>query len=443
MKRKPIFFILYCVIVIPILITALFLSKEDSEKEKSFFSLEDKMFDYEYFWDFIYNNYPFREVCERKGADLKKIKEDGYKTVKNIRVHEEYYTFYRSLCKRITAGNDTAHLYAGDYFDYSEVFRKTPEFTILNKYIPVVEKFYTYMHIIDGMSSRFHSSNKKIDKELYSYEPLYKFPPIVKKFHSNGLTTEIIEKDKIAYIKINTFLIYKFEEMKNYIKTIENFFKETQNYKHIIIDISLNGGGYTSNYKYIVSINIEKGMTIENYGLYRETEFTRPYLEYYFKKYSTRIKKINKDDIPNVENCGSIMNDKAYIETQYIGKRTLKDYKLRKDKKLWLITSRSTYSAGDSFTNLCKKTGFATVIGDNTGGAGGNALWPTFMVLPKAGLLIKFDLFYGLNNEGYCIDEKGTPPDIYTSPGKTALETCLDEIKKFDSSAVKDIKNKF
>ena len=35
--------------------------------------------DYEYFWDFIYNGYPFTEVCERKGADLEQIKQFGYR----------------------------------------------------------------------------------------------------------------------------------------------------------------------------------------------------------------------------------------------------------------------------------------------------------------------------------------------------------------------------
>ena len=40
-----------------------------------FISAEKMKADYEYFWDFIYNGYPFTEVCERKGADLKKIKE--------------------------------------------------------------------------------------------------------------------------------------------------------------------------------------------------------------------------------------------------------------------------------------------------------------------------------------------------------------------------------
>ena len=42
-----------------------------------FISAEKMKADYEYFWDFIYNGYPFTEVCERKGIDLGQIKRTG------------------------------------------------------------------------------------------------------------------------------------------------------------------------------------------------------------------------------------------------------------------------------------------------------------------------------------------------------------------------------
>ena len=53
-------------------------------------------------------------------------------------------------------------------------------------------------------------------------------------------------------------------------------------------------------------------------------------------------------------------------------------------------------------------------------------------MLPKSGLLIKFDPLYGLNSEGYCVDEVGIAPDIYNLPGKDALETCLETIKNLE-----------
>ena len=37
---------------------------------------------------------------------------------------------------------------------------------------------------------------------------------------------------------------------------------------------------------------------------------------------------------------------------------------------------------------------------------------------------------YALNPDWTCNDEFGTAPDIYNLPGKDALETCLEEIRK-------------
>lgn len=118
----------------------------------------------------------------------------------------------------------------------------------------------------------------------------------------------------------------------------------------------------------------------------------------------------------------------------FIEPAKLKDYNPNPDKKFWLITGRKTYSAGDRFTDICKQTGFARVIGQNTAGTGTNSIGPMFTILPNTGLLIRFDVMYGLNNEGYCVDEHGTPPDVYTVNGKTSLETCLEEIKRIEQS---------
>ena len=149
----------------------------------------------------------------------------------------------------------------------------------------------------------------------------------------------------------------------------------------------------------------------------------------FFKDYRD-IKKIEKHEVPNIENCGTVKNDKAYKLEDVIEPSYILDYKPCEDKKFWLLVSGDVYSAADRFTYVCKKTGFATVIGTNTKGAGNNGLWPMYIVLPNSGLLIKFDFIYGLTDDGYCTDEVGTAPDIYNLPGKDALETCLETIRK-------------
>ena len=209
---------------------------------------------------------------------------------------------------------------------------------------------------------------------------------------------------------------------------MENFFIKTADYKHIIIDIQDNGGGYTCNYEAIISPNIKENMNVVSYGLYNGNKYTDIYLDMFFKNYKSE--NINRYEVPNIENCGTAKNDKAYRLEEIIEAHPIMGYQPCEGKKFWLLISSDVYSGADSFADVCKKTGFATVVGERTGGGGTNGLWPMYIVLPNSGLLIKFDFMYGLTDDGYCTDEFGTAPDIYNLPGKDALETCLEEIKK-------------
>ena len=53
-----------------------------------------------------------------------------------------------------------------------------------------------------------------------------------------------------------------------------------------------------------------------------------------------------------------------------------------------------------------------------------------YYTLPNSGLLIRFDAFYFLNEDGTCNDLEGTHPDIEIESGETAMQRCLQEIEK-------------
>lgn len=44
-----------------------------------------------------------------------------------------------------------------------------------------------------------------------------------------------------------------------------------------------------------------------------------------------------------------------------------------------------------------------------------------YYTLPNSGLLIRFDAFYFLNEDGTCNDLEGTHPDIEIESGETAM----------------------
>ena len=405
-------------LILLFIITSIFISKK-RDTISGFISAEKMKTDYEYFWDFIYKGYPFTEVCERKGIDLKEIQQAGYRYLSDPMMQHGYYSFYYDLCRKITGNRHIGHLYPSDYFDYKKIFKQTTAQIPLREQEALIDNFYASMPKTGAFAEKnnmLYAGNKNIN------------PPLMGTRKYSKPHTKIINTDYIAYIKINSFLITEGKEKREYLKVLEDFFIKTADYKHIIIDIQDNGGGYTCNYEAIISPNIKENMNVVSYGLYNGNKYTDIYLDMFFKNYKSE--NINRYEVPNIENCGTAKNDKAYRLEEIIEAHPIMGYQPCEGKKFWLLISSDVYSGADRFADVCKKTGFATVVGERTGGGGTNGLWPMYIVLPNSGLLIKFDFMYGLTDDGYCTDEFGTAPDIYNLPGKNALETCLETIRK-------------
>ncbi|UTC85858.1 S41 family peptidase [Treponema denticola] len=416
-KKKVEFFFICAlgVLVISFFAFSIYLSKKEENGEfnfnsfkSGFISFEDCIADYEVFWDFIYNEYPFTEVCERKGADLKKIKEDGYKKIEYsapIDSQNTYISFYAKLCEDITSRYFTGHLYPASISDY--------------EYAMTTSDSYFKLYDVDLMNS------------FYRVKPSYYVNSLIGDGGVVKADTKIIEEGKIAYVRIDSFWAGGYaKEYIQYKKDMKKFFLDTEKYKHIIIDVSNNGGGDVKCYDSdILSYNnIGRNIQQRIYFLCSKNKYTE--LNPSFKNNQIDIK-----EVPNIKNANTKKNTIALYEEDAASFQELAPgYAPPKDRKYWLLISGKTASAADRLAGLCKASGFATLVGSNTGGLGHNGRHsPIYIVLPKSGLLIKFDPLYGLNSEGYCTDEFGTAPDIYNLPGKDALETCLEEIRKLES----------
>ena len=404
MKKSRIFTVIKCLFLVAFVICTIVISK-NRYKISGFISLEESEADYEAFWDFIYNEYPFTEVCERKGADLKKIKEDGYKEIKSSSPRysqNSYISFYAKLCEDITSRYFIGHLYPVSMRDY--------------EYAMTTSDSYFKLYDVDLMNS------------FYRVKPSYYVNSLIGDGGVVKADTKIIEEGKIAYVRIDSFRKRGYaKEYIQYKKDMKKFFLDTEKYKHIIIDVSHNGGGSVECYDSdILSYNnIGRNIRQRIYFLCSKNKYTE--LNPSFKNNQIDIK-----EVPNIKNANTKKNTIALYEEDAASFQELAPgYAPPKDRRYWLLISGKTASAADRLAGLCKASGFATLVGSNTGGLGHNGRYsPIYMMLPKSGLLIKFDPLYGLNSEGYCSDEVGTAPDIYNLPGKDALETCLEEIRK-------------
>ena len=152
-KKKLILKAIWVSFISLYIIISLLISKKH-DTISGFISAEKMKADYEYFWDFIYNGYPFTEVCERKGADLKEIRQSGYRYLTDPMMQYGYYSFYMSLCRKITNGRYMGHLYPANYYDFRSNFYTIPIYKNFIKDMPLINSFYNKLRKVSELNTQ-------------------------------------------------------------------------------------------------------------------------------------------------------------------------------------------------------------------------------------------------------------------------------------------------
>jgi Periplasmic protease len=96
--------------------------------------------------------------------------------------------------------------------------------------------------------------------------------------------------------------------------------------------------------------------------------------------------------------------------------------------KIYLIVDSGVFSSAEAFAVFAKDTGFATLVGDKTGGDG-IGFDPAVCTLPNSGYIFRFPLEMGLTSDGTSNFEHKTEPDIKES-AKIGTTTSDDEAIK-------------
>jgi C-terminal processing protease CtpA/Prc len=244
---------------------------------------------------------------------------------------------------------------------------------------------------------------------------------IINLTNEENLKFDIIDEGKTAYIEIKSF---RFENIETDRLKLQKFFEMIREYTNLIIDIRDNSGGSDKYWQeLIVSPNLSESKTSNRYYLIRQSNLTNTFLEAKFDDDSILpIENLPDFDKINKENISLFSHYVIDEETIYPSKNS-KGF----NGKVWLLTSPEVYSSSENFVMFSKNTDFATLVGKPTGGDGGVAD-PILFSLPNSGLIIRFSMFYGLNNDGTGNESNGTTPDIKIDNDEDALAITLLEI---------------
>jgi hypothetical protein len=81
--------------------------------------------------------------------------------------------------------------------------------------------------------------------------------------------------------------------------------------------------------------------------------------------------------------------------------------------RLYVLINSGCYSATDIYADAIKRTGMGTLVGRNTGGAGGATyVTPPMVRLPASGMVFRLEADLGINPDGSFNELVGTPPDL-------------------------------
>ncbi len=437
---------------------------------------QEKMEDWHYFLDLVNRNYPYFGVQKRlSGTDWSKTVQEIEKTVlatdddlsfykaialavgslQNGHTHiispssfpsyAEFYAREKVWREAFTAdvykayehwqevvGEKTTYLnfeisyVAGSYY----VTRtNNPEVPLLSEVLAVngkevnryvKEDIKTVQKLFDPINKkpyikRFVFTGGKVELTLKTGETTKKevvdlYTHTQPKPNARGQTLmEVLEENQTAYVKIPSFSSSLMAEDS---KKLRAFYTEIKDYPYLIIDIRGNGGG--SDYywqKNILEPLLKQKITVNAYIIHREDPFVKKFFQARLGlgNYFLRRSKLELENFPALP--PEVLTDEfadpvqfSYIVSpkQPVGFRG----------QVFLLIDEGVYSAAETFALVAKASGFAYLVGTNTGGDG-LGFDPIFFTLPNSKLVVRMTASMGLNPDGVANEEYQTQPDLY------------------------------
>lgn len=231
------------------------------------------------------------------------------------------------------------------------------------------------------------------------------------------MTCEYLPEVQAAYIFVPSMDPSGAEQDQ---KRIAEFLETLPPVEHIIFDVTGNTGGSTKYWEEVL-LKPFGGSWQAKWRLYYQDA---PINHQYF---GGELQPVGKEKMPEfAAELGAAFYRDVVLQLDF-GEPQLTN---GADAKRWVLTDGRGYSATEQFAAFCKLTGWATLVGERTGGDGLGGQ-PLLLPLKRTGLLVYFSTAMAANPDGSLNALQGVLPDHVCLPKKnqTPLELCLEQIK--------------
>ena len=348
---------------------------------------EEKIEDFEYMFKTIEEAYPFLEVNKRvNDVDWVANKKEYLEKIKNTTNDEEFIEAITEILSELNNG----HTHLINSMELYEFFKSG-----YNQ-----SGWYDFFDD-EKVVSRYNSINGNIEN---TKSPMVKKDVIVK---------DVVDK-KVGYMYLpQMYGVYgkiTEKDIESDMKIIGDYINKLEDYKALIIDIRGNSGGDDMYWRSIVSKVASDDIESKGYLAFRsDNKIMKDYVD----KREIRVDSI--DNLPKelLENAPKdIMTDfSEFMESTVVIES---DNKSKFKGNIYLLVDDAVYSSSESFSIFCKDSGFATLIGERTGGDGGG-IDPVLFDLENSGLIVRMSSDMYLTGQGICNEEFKTTPDYEIS----------------------------
>ncbi|MCL1998016.1 MAG: S41 family peptidase [Turicibacter sp.] len=373
--------------------------------------------------DFLYyiltNNFPFMGVIERRnGFDMRQAFADlrlRLETIEDIMADRVFYAILENTLSIPAAG--LGHFGIQSNVDWLvNVYGRmipdgldSPWVSLLDN--PTTREFYQLTdEIFDFSDLEIGEIPGEMPAEWDIVSPY-------------NVQTDILT-DGVAYVAISSF---NSQFARHDTEVLLEFFREVADFEHLIIDIRGNGGGWSGYFPQLVMMpNISESMAANFYMLFSAHPHNMIFLNFremesnpIDEEFLERLVYLNEDDAEMLD---------VYFRAEFL-LEPLEEQAIF-GGKIWLMVDRVVFSASELAAQMVQQTGFATIVGEPTGGDG-LGIDPFIVTLPNTGIAFRFAASYGVDSLGRNNQEFATTPDILL-PMERALEALLEIISEGD-----------
>ena len=243
--------------------------------------------------------------------------------------------------------------------------------------------------------------------------------------------TRILEEGELAYVSIPS-LPHDRIEADNAV--LAPFLEKIRSYNALIIDIRGNGGGSTAYWGMLVPQIMKEPLSSVSYFLFRRGELAQQYARSAYAPEQLLPVAQLKEELGEAALAPEIETDfQNYIKNAItLTPEAGKEFRGR----IYMLVDGGVYSSADAWAGFAKSTGWATLVGERTGGDG-IGIDPLIASLPQSGYAFRIPSVMGLTSSGVINEERQTEPDMEVSAVKTgnllddpAVQAVIQEEKK-------------